>query len=202
MFSLKCNIALKYRVLDDIHYYRLPGHERMKMYDIDHDISIPAIYDTEYYHYGDRRILVKCGPIIDLFRSVKECTQTLLHIICITVICYSCINVCVNVCSRMNSATHLDSSKLDLELYSLNHLKLTQLLIDGDVEANPGPVNHTETPKGNRGRPKKNKTFKGKPRVLNFDSVVTDNRFKGQSNLIHLQDIQPWSVDYITTLCL
>ena len=93
----------------------------------------------------------------------------------------------------MNSATHLDSSKLDLELYSLNHLKLTQLLIDGDVEANPGPVNHTETPKGKRGRPKKNKTFKGKPRVLNFDSVVTDNRFKGQSNLIHLQDIQPWS---------
>ena len=179
-------------------YYRLlghemMGHEMMEMYDIDHNISIPAIYDTEYYHYGDRRILVKCGPILDLFKTVKECTQKLLHIICITVICCSCINICINVCSRMISATYFNSCKLNLELYSLNHLKLIQLLIDGDVESNPGPVNYTETPKG-KGRPKKTKrgyNF-GKPRVLNFNSSINDNRFKNQSNLIHLKDIQPW----------
>ena len=44
------------------------------------------------------------------------------------------------------------------EMYHLNHLKLAQLLIDGDVESNPGPVNdNCETPKGRGGRPKKTK---------------------------------------------
>merc|ERR1712116_126302 len=63
------------------------------------------------------------------------------------------------------------------ESYSVSFLKLSQLLLAGDVESNPGPVNYTETPKG-KGRPKKkfNKASNfGKPRVLNFDSIVTDN---------------------------
>ena len=52
---------------------------------------------------------------------------------------------------------HIDSSCHFLELnyrgYNLNFLKLKQLLIDGDIESNPGPTQN--------GRPKKNKVFRG-----------------------------------------
>jgi O-acetyl-ADP-ribose deacetylase (regulator of RNase III) len=59
---------------------------------------------------------------------------------------------------------HSRSTTNDLELYSLNHLKLSQLLIDGDVESNPGPVdNNMVTPKS-KGRPKKT----SKKGALNF----------------------------------
>jgi hypothetical protein len=46
----------------------------------------------------------------------------------------------------------------DLESYNVSFLKLSQLLLAGDVESNPGPVNYTETPK-RTGRPKKSKTI-------------------------------------------
>ena len=52
---------------------------------------------------------------------------------------------------------HINSSCYFLELnyrgYNLNFLKLKQLLIDGDIESNPGPTQN--------GRPKKNKVFRG-----------------------------------------
>ena len=78
-----------------------------------------------------------------------------------------------------------------LQMYHMNHLKLAQLLIDGDVESNPGPV----TKNSGKGRPKKSKNFNFKPKKLNFSPVV-DNRFINESELIHLNDIQPWSNIY------
>ena len=55
-----------------------------------------------------------------------------------------------------NFICHNNETLKDLELYLLNHLRLFQLLIDGDVESNPGPIdNNRETPKGKAGRPKK-----------------------------------------------
>ena len=81
------------------------------------------------------------------------------------------------------------------ESYSVSFLKLSQLLLAGDVESNPGPVNYTETPKG-KGRPKKSSRASnfGKPKVLDFTSVVSDNRFLKQANLIHLSN---WIVSEI-----
>ena len=71
------------------------------------------------------------------------------------------------------SCTH--NIKNNLEQYHLNHLKLLQLLLDGDVESNPGPVdNYVETPKRRLGRPKKTKgVFKGKK--LNFSQSDGSN---------------------------
>ena len=59
------------------------------------------------------------------------------------------------------------------ESYSVSFLKLSQLLLAGDVESNPGPVNYTETPKG-KGRPKKSNRVPnfGKPKILN-DEIST-----------------------------
>ena len=93
-----------------------------------------------------------------------------------------------------NVMSHINHTTNYFEQYSLHHLKLLQLLVDGDVESNPGPVNYTETPKG-KGRPKKTKKLSnfGKPKVLDFTSIVNDNRFLKQSNLIHLKDIKLWS---------
>ena len=65
-----------------------------------------------------------------------------------------------------------------LELYLLSHLKLAQLLVDGDVESNPGPVgNDVGTPKGRgRGRGSKKRVFgNSKPRKLDFSSAVCSN---------------------------
>ena len=46
-------------------------------------------------------------------------------------------------------------------LYDLSFLKLSQLMLDGDVECNPGPVMNTnETPK-RMGRPPKRSKFRG-----------------------------------------
>ena len=39
---------------------------------------------------------------------------------------------------------HINYTTNYLERYSLNHLKLVQLLIDGVVESNPGLVNYTK----------------------------------------------------------
>ena len=61
-----------------------------------------------------------------------------------------------------------------VESYDASFLKVLKLLIDGDVESNPGPVStNVETPKG-RGRPKKApRVFKGiKPKRLDFTSSV------------------------------
>ena len=52
--------------------------------------------------------------------------------------------------------------ELDYGGLSLNFIKLVQLLIDGDVESNPGPTrNDCKSPPGH---PKKIKVFKGTPK--------------------------------------
>ena len=59
-----------------------------------------------------------------------------------------------------------------------SYLKILKLLIDGDIESNPGPVtnNDMSTPKG---RPKKRSGFRGTPRKLDFTSLVN----KSQENV-------------------
>ena len=106
------------------------------------------------------------------------------------VILSSCICIGNDILSRMNVTCGLH----DLESYSVSFLKLSQLLLAGDVESNPGPVNYTETPKRS-GRPKKSNRLSnfGKPKVLDFTPIVNDNKFLRQPNLIHLQEIKPWS---------
>ena len=88
-----------------------------------------------------------------LLTIVTKCMITL----CNAIICTMSICIIIELSTRVNIDEHIQAA-IDfmlLELYSLNHLKLAQLLMDGDVESNPGPVtNNCETPKG-RGRPKK-----------------------------------------------
>ena len=66
----------------------------------------------------------------------------ILCILCYLIICTSCVNIVVTIGSRMNIAEYIIVAIGNLELYNLNHLKLSQLLIDGDVESNPGPVDN------------------------------------------------------------
>ena len=75
----------------------------------------------------------------------------------------------------------------NLELYDLSHLKLSQLIIDGDVESNPGPVNNNN--KG-RSRPKR-KSFPGKANTPKVTPVL-DNKFLKYPMVIQLKDIRPW----------
>ena len=76
----------------------------------------------------------------------------------------------------------------DLEIYDVSFLNVSQLLVDGDVESNPGPTDNVDkTPKGKgrrKGTPKKNKGLKGTPNKLrkvdgqnigSVDSINTRN---------------------------
>ena len=46
-------------------------------------------------------------------------------------------------------------------IFDVSFLKILQLLVDGDIESNPGPTDNIEkTPRG-KGRPKKSKGFRG-----------------------------------------
>ena len=95
-----------------------------------------------------------------------------------------------NLCPE-NVIDHRDNTLNDLELYNLAFLKLAQLLVDGDVESDPGPVT-----KGRGGRKaKKIYNFSKKAKV----TPVVDNKFLKQSQMIHLQDIKPWTQMYPVT---
>ena len=59
------------------------------------------------------------------------------------VILSSCICNGNDILSRLNITCSLH----DLESYSVSFLKLSQLLLAGDIESNPGPVNRTDTPR-------------------------------------------------------
>ena len=83
-----------------------------------------------------------------------------------------------------NLKIHPNHTRNYLELYSVHHIKLILLLVDGDIESNPGPVdNNRETPKG-RGRPKKvKKVFpKRKLDFTNADTIMPVN-FADQVNV-------------------
>ena len=53
-----------------------------------------------------------------------------------------------------------------LEFYDSTFLKRMQLLIDGDVESNPGPTQNTVGKSPMKGRPKKGKGFRGTPKKI------------------------------------
>ena len=111
---------------------------------------------------------------------VKICSYILI-LACISFWLYVSYTVFMNksvINSHFNNYIgHENNTQNNLELYLLNHLKLAQLLIDGDVESNPGPVtNNIETPK-RVGRPMKgSKGFNFKPKKLDFTSGVDNNR--------------------------
>ena len=72
------------------------------------------------------------------------------------------------VCLKSVGLKHCDCLSHFLGLnytgLNLNFLRLAQLLIDGDIESNPGPTqNDCRSP---RGRPKKIKVFKGIPKKV------------------------------------
>ena len=61
-----------------------------------------------------------------------------------------------------------------LEFYDSSFLKRVQLLIDGDVESNPGPTQNIDC-KSPGGRSKKIKGFRGTPKKCNFSSDIDFN---------------------------
>ena len=140
---------------------------------------------------GNEKIKSKKVEPGKLLSKVTKFTKNFLCCLCNVIILGSCVNIIIELSSRANYAEHIYSSVANLELYSLSHLKLSQLLVDGDVESNPGPVNNNSlTPKG-RGRPKKTKGFKGiKPNklALKFDNVDANNLYSDQNNL-HTNDL-------------
>lgn len=55
---------------------------------------------------------------------------------------------------------------------NVSFLKLLKLIVDGDVEVNPGPTHNTGTPKG---RKMKNKSFNFTPEKLDMDNIDNNN---------------------------
>ena len=122
-------------------------------------------------------------------KLMKVLTKLIQSLLCFLFICTACVKIGVLLGSRIDYGGHIHATIVNLQLYSVSHLKLAQLLLDGDVESNPGPVTNTPI---SAGRPKKSRKFNFKPKKLNFTPVV-DNRFLKQSELIHLHDIKCWS---------
>ena len=98
---------------------------------------------------------------------------------------------------------HIDSLCHFLELnyggYNLNFLKLKQLLIDGDIESNPGPTQNDC--KSSVGRPKKIKLFTGSAKKCDVASdPKIQNCFFNAIQPVSLDIIKPWSVSCPSTL--
>ena len=55
--------------------------------------------------------------------------------------------------------------------YDLSHLKRLELLLDGDIESNPGPT-QSRSCKSSAGRPKKSKVFKGTPKKVELGNKI------------------------------
>ena len=121
-------------------------------------------------YWSGTTIRIDCTKLII---SIKNCIQVCLNYTCIVFICTSCMYIGIHTLCRMINAF---CGLHDLESYSVSFLKRSQLLIAGDVESNPGPVdNNMVTPKSKGGRPKKSKGFNFmKPKKLDFD-VETGN---------------------------
>ena len=86
-----------------------------------------------------------------------KCIQSLLVYLCNLFIVSCCICIGIDVISRISHCgipTNIESNTTvlhDLELYNVSFLKVSQLLVDGGIESNPGPVtNNVSTPKGRR----------------------------------------------------
>ena len=77
-------------------------------------------------------------------------------------------------------------------IYDVSFTKLLKLIVDGDVELNPGPTN-MNTPKG---RKSKKKAFNFTTKKLDFTPSVDNNRFLNQSETINLNNIKLLSKNY------
>ena len=85
----------------------------------------------------DRPNRIKCRKLMISIHSFTSCISCLLCYLYNIVICSSCLYIGINLLSRMNN---INCGLHDLELYNVSFLKLSQLLLDGDVESNPGPM--------------------------------------------------------------
>ena len=140
--------------------------------------------DTSVLDDGCCSIKIDCPKFMI---SVTNGVQICLSYTCSIIIFSSCIYIAFDILSRINDAY---IGLHDLESYSVSFLKLSQLLLAGDVESNPGPgTNNSETPKG-RGRPKKGtktctnlKNFNTK-RKLDFTNVDANISVYNISNKI------------------
>ena len=91
----------------------------------------------------------ECLPNRPKFKKFMNSLRNCMHMI----ISYNTLNVmifasCMCIGNDLLSRMNIGYCGLhDLESYSVSFLKLSQLLLSGDVESNSGPVNYTETPK-------------------------------------------------------
>ena len=75
---------------------------------------------------------------------------------------------------------HHEEIMEQIECYDVSFIELLLLLLDGDIESNPGPVqNNVKTP--GKGRPKKVKGMRGAPKK--FQEVQEQNGFNIMSNV-------------------
>ena len=118
-----------------------------------------------YVWFDDKNGFIKSRKIWDIINKI--CCYILL-LVWILVWLYVTNDVFMNKSViNHNFKNYKNDTQNYLEMYLLNHLKLAQLLIDGDIESHPGPVtNDVVTPK-RKGRPPK-KGFRG--RKLDFDA--------------------------------
>ena len=91
---------------------------------------------------GKSQLNLNRPKIRKLFFTLTKCIQKFSCFLCNFIICTSCVNIALAIHSKMNNVQHINALTVSLELYSLCHLKLAQLLVDGDIEANPGPVDN------------------------------------------------------------
>ena len=88
-------------------------------------------------------------------------------------------NLNIHVSANVNKNSGLETDASDLEQHDVSFLKRAKLLIDGDVESDPGPTDNIEnTPTRGKGRPKgtpkKTKGFRGTPKKILTNSSIRD----------------------------
>ena len=78
-------------------------------------------------------------------------------------------------------------------VFNVSFLKVLELLVDGDVESNPGPTDNIETtPTRGKGRPKgtpkKSKGFRGTPKKIIENSSASINVDNGPIGLVNIRN--------------
>ena len=135
----------------------------------------------------------------DYVHPLNSKKKSLIRYLCLMLLLLSCIAfISYNVPTTVNSEGYMQTSNKhrnsllkNLELYNLSFLKLNQLIVDGDVESNPGPTQNRIN-KSPGGRPKKSKGFRGTPKKQKIEEV--QNVDFGAVQTASLNNINPWSV--------
>ena len=70
---------------------------------------------------------------------------------------------------RHSNLQTIQSNSSNLIPHDTSFLKASKLILDGDVELNPGPTQNTKSP---RGRPKNKKCFRGTPNKAHNDIII------------------------------